>query len=56
MNRNISPINTLITVRPMFDRDALVGRCGTPEDLAAHLKSETARFAEIIRKGNITMQ
>jgi tripartite-type tricarboxylate transporter receptor subunit TctC len=43
-------------VRAMFDRDAIVARGGTPEDLAAHLKSETVRFAEIIRKGNITMQ
>jgi PHP family Zn ribbon phosphoesterase len=43
-------------VRAIFDRDAVVVRGGSPEDLAVHLKSETARFAEIIRKGNITMQ
>ena len=43
-------------VRAMFDRDAVVARGGSPEDLAAHLKSETARFAGIIRKGNITLQ
>lgn len=43
-------------VRVLFDRDALVARGGTPEDLAAHLKRETARFADIIRKGNITLQ
>jgi tripartite-type tricarboxylate transporter receptor subunit TctC len=43
-------------VRALFDRDALVARGGTPEDLAAHLKSETTRFADIIRKGNITLQ
>jgi tripartite-type tricarboxylate transporter receptor subunit TctC len=42
-------------VRAMFERDALVARGGTPEDFTAFLKSETARFAEIIRKGNITM-
>jgi len=42
-------------VRAMFERDALVARGGSPEDLAAHLKSETSRFADIIRKGNITM-
>ena len=43
-------------VRALFDRDALVARGGTPDDLGAHLKSETARYAEIIRKGNITLQ
>jgi tripartite-type tricarboxylate transporter receptor subunit TctC len=43
-------------VRAIFDRDALVARGGTPDDLGAHLKSETARYAEIIRKGNITLQ
>ena len=43
-------------VRAVFDRDALVARGGSPEDLAAHLKSETARFAEIIRKGNLTLE
>ena len=43
-------------VRAIFDRDAVVVRGGSPEDLAVHLKSETARFSEIIRKGNITMQ
>ncbi len=43
-------------VRALFDRDALVARGGTPDDLAEHLKRETVRFAEIIRKGNITLQ
>jgi len=43
-------------VRAIFERDALVARGGTPDDLGAHLKSETARYAEIIRKGNITLQ
>jgi tripartite-type tricarboxylate transporter receptor subunit TctC len=43
-------------IRALFDRDALVARGGTPDDLGAHLRSETARYAEIIRKGNITLQ
>ena len=43
-------------VLAIFERDAVVVRGGTPEQLGAHLKSETARFAEIIRKGSITMQ
>ncbi len=42
-------------VRAMFERDALVARGGSPENLATHLKSETTRYADIIRKGNITM-
>ncbi len=56
LNAAIRKTLELKDVRAMFDRDALVARGGTPEQLAVHLKSETARFAEIIRKGNITMQ
>lgn len=58
MSLNTAIRKTLETkdVRALFDRDALVARGGTPDDLAAHLKSETARFAGIIRKGNISMQ
>lgn len=43
-------------VRALFERDALVAVGGMPEELGAHLKSEIARYAEIIRKGNVTLQ
>jgi tripartite-type tricarboxylate transporter receptor subunit TctC len=43
-------------VRALFERDALIAVGGTPEELGAHLKNEIARYAEVIRKGNITLQ
>lgn len=43
-------------VRALFEQDALTAVGGTPEDLGAHLKSEIARYGEVIRKGNITVQ
>ena len=43
-------------VRALFERDALVAVGGTPEDLGDHLKREIARYAEVIRKGNITLE
>ena len=43
-------------VRALFERDALIAVGSTPEELAAHLKREIARYAEVIRKGNITLQ
>ncbi len=59
----VATINTAIgkaletrEVRALFERDALIAVGGTPEDLGAHLKREIARYAEVIRKGNITLQ
>lgn len=43
-------------VRAFFERDALIPVGGTPEELGAHLQREIARYAEVIRKGNITLQ
>jgi tripartite-type tricarboxylate transporter receptor subunit TctC len=43
-------------LRALFERDAIVPIGGTPEQLGAHLKSEIARYAEVIRKGNISVQ
>lgn len=56
LNAAVNKALAMKEVLAIFSRDAVVARGGTPEELAAHLKSETARFAEIIRKGNITMQ
>lgn len=43
-------------VRALFEQDALTAVGGTPEELGAHLQREIARYAEVIRKGNITVQ
>ena len=43
-------------VRALFEQDALAAAGGTPEDLGAHLKREIDRYADVIRKGNITAQ
>jgi tripartite-type tricarboxylate transporter receptor subunit TctC len=43
-------------VRALFSQDALTALGGTPDDLGAHMKSEIARYGEVIRKGNITVQ
>ena len=44
------------TVRTLFEQDALTAVGGTPEELGAHLKREIDRYAEVIRKGNVTVQ
>jgi len=43
-------------VRTLFEQDALIPVGGTPEELGAHLKREIDRYAEVIRKGNVTVQ
>ena len=43
-------------VREMFERDALTAVGNSPEEFGAFVKSEIARYAEIVRKGNITVQ
>lgn len=42
--------------RALFERDALIAMGSTPKELAAHLQREIDRYAEVIRKGNITLQ
>jgi len=56
LNRGIAKALDAQAVRSLFARDALTAIGGAPEDLAAHMKSEIARYAEVIRKGNITVQ
>ena len=56
LNAAVNKTLAMKDVLGIFARDAVVARGGTPEQLGTHLKSETTRFAEIIRKGNITMQ
>ena len=43
-------------VRALFAQDALISVGSTPEELGAHLRRETERYSDVIRKGNITAQ
>ena len=59
----VATLNTAIrkaletkAVRALFEQDALISVGSTPEELGAHLKREIDRYAEVIRKGNITAQ
>jgi tripartite-type tricarboxylate transporter receptor subunit TctC len=59
----VATINTAVrnaldakAVRMLFEQDALTPVGSTPEELGAHLRRETERYAEVIRKGNITAQ
>ncbi len=44
------------SVRAFLTQEVTTGIGSTPEELDAHLKREIARYAEVIRKGNITLQ
>ena len=44
------------SVRALFAQDALTPAGSTPEELGSHLSREIERYAEVIRKGNITAQ
>jgi tripartite-type tricarboxylate transporter receptor subunit TctC len=59
----VATINTAVrnaldtkAVGVLFEQDALTPVGSTPEELGAHLRRETERYAEVIRKGNITAQ
>jgi tripartite-type tricarboxylate transporter receptor subunit TctC len=59
----VSAINTAVrnaldtkALRGLFEQDALTPVGSTPEELGAQLKREIDRYAEVIRKGNITAQ
>jgi len=56
INRGIGRALESKPVRALFEQDALTAVGGTPEDLGAHMKSEIARYGEVIRKGKITVQ
>jgi tripartite-type tricarboxylate transporter receptor subunit TctC len=56
LNRAVKTALESKEVRSLFDRDAMVAIGSTPEELGAQLKSEIDRYAEVIRKGNITAQ
>jgi tripartite-type tricarboxylate transporter receptor subunit TctC len=43
-------------VRALFEQDALTPAGSTPEELGAYLQREIDRYADVIRKGNITAQ
>jgi tripartite-type tricarboxylate transporter receptor subunit TctC len=43
-------------VRTIFEQEAMTAVGDSPEEFGAHVKREMARYAEIIRKGNVTVQ
>jgi len=43
-------------VRALFEQDAIISVGSSPEELGVHLQREIDRYAEVIRKGNITAQ
>ena len=44
------------SVRALFEQDGVIPVGSTPEELGTYFRSEIERYAEIIRKGNITAQ
>lgn len=56
MNATIRKALATETVRAFAKREVLTLVGGTPEELGAFLKSEIARYGEVIRKGGITTQ
>ena len=56
MNATIKKTLAMETVRAFAKREVLTLVGSTPEELSAFLKSEIARYGEVIRKGNITQQ
>ena len=43
-------------VRAIFEQEAMTAVGDSPEEFGAHVKREIARYAGIIRKGNVTVQ
>lgn len=56
MNATIRKALATETVRAFANREVLTLGGGSPEELGAFLKSEIARYGEVIRKGGITTQ
>jgi len=56
MNATVRKALATETVRAFAKREVLTLVGGTPEELGAFLKSEIARYGEVIRRGNITIQ
>jgi tripartite-type tricarboxylate transporter receptor subunit TctC len=56
LNRAVRTALESSAVRTLFEQDALIPAGGTPEELGAHMKREIDRYADVIRKGNITAQ
>ena len=43
-------------MRALFEQDAIISVGRSPQELGVHRKGEIDRYAEVIRKGNITAQ
>jgi len=56
INRALKKALEASAVRALFEQESLAAVGSTPEELGAHLRREIDRYAEVIRKGNITPQ
>src|SRR6267143_1003815 len=56
INRALKTALEASAVRALFEQESLAAVGSTPEELGAHLRREIDRYAEVIRKGNITPQ
>src|SRR5438445_5696232 len=56
INRALKKALDASAVRALFEQESLAAVGSTPEELGAHLRREIDRYAEVIRKGNITPQ
>ena len=55
LNAEVNRALATPTVRESFERGGIASMSGTPEQFAAFIKAEIAKYAEIIRKGHITL-
>jgi len=56
MNAAIKKALATETVRALAKREVLTLVGSSPDELGVFLKDEIARYGEVIRKGNITLQ
>ncbi|MDQ7957337.1 MAG: tripartite tricarboxylate transporter substrate binding protein [Pseudomonadota bacterium] len=56
MNAAVNRALAAPTVTAAFEKGGIASLSGTPEQFAAFIRSEIAKYAEVIRKGNITLE
>ncbi|MBS0465886.1 MAG: tripartite tricarboxylate transporter substrate binding protein [Proteobacteria bacterium] len=55
MNAEVNRAMQATTVAEAFQKGGIAAKSGTPEQFADFIRSETARYAEVIRKSGITL-
>ena len=56
MNTAVNRALASPAVTAAFEKGGIASLSGTPEQFAAFIRSEIAKYAEVIRKGNITLE